>query len=419
VLSDAERLELISQVIQRLSQEYDERELLSRDPQTKQAIEERIGVLVAHALRQLHGPRAVELTEESALVQEIARRVLGLGFLDPYLPPARTDLTEITLLPTGALYIKRKGAARFEKVDVHPDTVEVFRVIDQLLGGQGRSLSEATPSVNAKLPKTRDNPGGGRIKAIHPTVAPGLGFPSLNIRLFEQRPVNPEQLLRWGALNEELLDFLAKAVRGYFRILICGGTGTGKTTMLSALCNFIAAEDRIVKIEDPEEIYIDHEHVVTLEARPSPPGSEIPPYRIKDAVDDAMRMTPDWLVVGEVRTGDAALSLFRAQMSDHPGMSTFHADSPQATAHRLSVIMYADAGVRTEAAKSFFAQGVDLLVQIGYDASGIRRVTSITQVEPLLRGGDVQFTHLYRFDKEQSTADRPSWQKVGELTRSR
>jgi pilus assembly protein CpaF len=125
-----------------------------------------------------------------------------------------------------------------------------------------------------------------------------------------------------------------------------------------------------------------------------------------------MRMRPDRLIVGEVRTGDAALALFRAQMSDHPGLTTFHAESPQAAVHRLSVIMFADAGVRIEAAKNFFAQAVDVYVQLGYDAAGRRRILGVWQVEPELKGGDVAFTPIWLLQAE-------GFRKVGELTRRR
>ncbi|HLF24936.1 MAG TPA: ATPase, T2SS/T4P/T4SS family [Anaerolineae bacterium] len=189
---------------------------------------------------------------------------------------------------------------------------------------------------------------------------------------------------------------------------VAGGTGTGKTTLLAALCNSIPDAERVVKIEDPEEIFLDKPHVVTLEARAAPPGSPVPSYTVSDAVNDAMRMAPDRLIVGEVRTGGAALALFRAQMSDHPGLSTFHAEDPQAAVHRLALIMFSDAGVRMEAAKGLFASAVDLYVQIN-KVSGKRRVTGIWQIESALRGGDVSFTPIFNADHAQ----------VGTMTRER
>jgi pilus assembly protein CpaF len=410
---------ITAEVIGRVNAEFPEATLRAPSDADRQTVRARIGVLVAGAVRRM-GKGGLSAVDEGQLADEIARKVLGMGFLDLLLPPARADLTEIAITPTGKLFVKVKGKARFEELPgIHPDANEVERVVATLIGPQGRSLNEATPSVDAKLPKTRHNPGGGRIKVIHPCVAPGKGYPSLNIRLFEQRPVSSDQIVAWGSMSPEMMSVLADGIRRRLRILIVGSTGTGKTTMLSALASYIPEDDRIVKIEDPEEIFIDHPHVVALEARPAPPGSEVPPYTVTDGVNDAMRMTPDWLVVGEVRTGDAAMSLFRAQMSDHPGLSTFHSESPTAAVHRLCVIMFADVGVRFEAAKSLFAQSVDLAVQLGYDRFGRRRTTEIAQVERELKGGDVQFTTLFRLDEDRSTEAHPVWDRMGELTRKR
>ena len=418
-LSDDDARTVTAEVIGRVNTEFSEATLRAPSVADRQTVRARIGVLVAAAVRRT-GLGGLSAVDEGRLADEIARKVLGMGFLDLLLPPARTDLSEIAILPSGKLMVKVKGKARFEELpDIRPDANEVERVIAAVIGPQGRSLNEATPSVDAKLPKTPANPGGGRIKAIHPGVAPGKGYPSLNIRLFEQRPVQPEQLVAWGSMNEGMVTLLEEAIRQYLRVFIVGGTGTGKTTILSALTRFISPADRIVKIEDPEEIFVDHPHVVTLEARHAPPGSEVPPYTITDGVNDAMRMTPDWLVVGEVRTGDAAMSLFRAQMSDHPGLSTFHAESPQSAVHRLAVVMHSDVNVRAEACKQLFTQAIDLVLQLGYDRHGRRRTTEIAQVERELRGGDVRFTTLFRFDEEHSAESHPVWEKLGELTRKR
>ena len=258
-------------------------------------------------------------------------------------------------------------------------------------------MSEANPSVNAKLPRTKDNPGGGRIKYIHPVIAPGAGFPSVNIRLFEPEPVKPEKLLDWNMLDEPTLDLIASMVRRGLRGFICGGTSTGKTTFLSMLCNFLPVNWRILTIEDPQEIWIDNPHVITLEARPASASSELKSYLLKDGVDDAMRMTPDYLVVGEVRDGHAAQGLFRAMMSDHPGMSTFHAESPSLAVQRVSLLLDADTRTSAEAARQMFASAVDWLLQIGFDADGKRRVFSLVEVNEHLEGGEVTFRPLVEY----------------------
>ncbi len=179
-----------------------------------------------------------------------------------------------------------------------------------------------------------------------------------------------------------------------------GGTATGKTTFLSALAHGIPKEARVVKIEDPEEIWLPHPNVVTLEARPRVVGSDVPGYSLSDGVDDALRMAPNWLIVGEVRTGTAALSLFRAQMSDHPGLSTLHAEGPEAAVHRLCVLMWADAQVRIEAAKEMFAMAVDVVVQVGWK-DGRRQVLGVWEVNPELKAGNVTFRRLYQAGEAQ------------------
>ena len=177
-------------------------------------------------------------------------------------------------------------------------------------------------------------------------IAPPGRNPSINIRLFEQKPIKPEWLLERGLMNSEMMEHFRIAMEQGGRILISGGTRTGKTTLLSALCNFLPQTWRIVKIEDPEEIWVDRPTVQTVEARPQAVGTDVRPYTLADGVDDAMRMSPDYLVIGEVRDGVAAVNLFRALMTGHSGACTFHADSPREVARRLATVMGADAGVR-------------------------------------------------------------------------
>jgi pilus assembly protein CpaF len=289
----------------------------------------------------------------------------------------------------------------------------VDTVFANLLGSQLKAASEANPSVNAKLPRSRHNPGGGRIKYLHSVIAPGAGFPSINIRLFEPSPVTPAQLLGWEMLDEPTLDLLARLVRGNQRGFICGGTASGKTTMLSMLCNFLPVMNRIVTIEDPQEIWIDNPHVVTLEARPASAGSELKPYLLRDGVDDAMRLTPDYLVVGEVRDGLAAQALFRAMMSDHPGMSTFHAESPELAVERMALLLEADTNTRDRAARKLFASAVDWLLQIGFDRDGRRRVFELVEIEERPRDGEVQFRRLVQYDGEGQ------WRQLAQPLRQR
>jgi pilus assembly protein CpaF len=246
------------------------------------------------------------------------------------------------------------------------------------------------------------------LKFLHPVLT-GDPYPTLNLRLYEPQAPHPDQIVAWEMATWELMGALGEAVQHNLRIMIGGGTSTGKTTFLAALCDYLPDHERIVKIEDPTEIFLNKPHVQAIEARPVPPGSDVPPYTIANGVDDAMRMAPDRLIVGEVRTGQAALALFRAQMSDHPGLTTFHAESPAAAVHRLAVIMFADAQVRFAPAKSLFVQAVDVYVQLHFDDHGIRRVHGVWEIEPELQGGDVAFQPVFE----------PGFRRVGTIEQRR
>ena len=410
-LSPADRNALVNEVIDQINQEFAPTVLQSPGELERKQIRERVEALVSAAFRK----RSLRpgLQYEAQIAEDLTRRIVGLGFLDLLLPPARTDLSEIGIYSSGLIQVMKKGSVRWETVDLHPEAGEIWRVLDRLLGPQNKTLNETNPSINAKLPATPHNPGGGRIKALHPVVVPPGRNPCVNIRLYEQKPVKPEWLLERGVMNAEMMDLLRQAMEDGRRILIAGGTRTGKTTLLSALCNFLPGAWRIVKIEDPEEIWIDRQTVQTVEARPQAVGTEVRPYTLADGVDDAMRMSPDYLIIGEVRDGTAAMSLFRALMTGHSGACTFHADSPREAARRLATVMGADAGVRAHEANQMIADAVDLLVQIGIRHE-VRRVVQIANVSKELRSGDVSFEPVYRY-KEQSPISLPSWEKLGEL----
>ena len=409
-LFPAVRQSILEQVIDQLNREFSGTTLRSPETEERQAIQARASTLVAAAFRSENLPP--NRTEQDALADEIARRVMGLGFLDLLLPPARTDLSEIVIYSSGLIQIMKKGSVRWEDAGQEVEAAEVWRVLNLILGPQSRSANEATPSVNAKLPATRHNPGGGRIKVLHPVIAPGKGYPSVNIRLFEQKPVRPDWLLERKLMSSEMMVFLGSSMQAGLRILICGATRTGKTTLLSALCNFLPEGWRIVKIEDPEEIWIDRKTVQTIEARQKVVGSEVPAYTLADGVDDAMRMSPDYLILGEVRDGYAAMALLRAMMTGHSGACTLHADSPEEALRRLSTLLGSEKNVSPSDAARMIAASVDLLVQINI-VDEVRRVTAIARVEKRPRGEEVTAIPLWRYDPD-STPGEPRWSQVKE-----
>ena len=336
--------------------------------------------------------------QQASLAESVMGRVGGLGFFLPLL--RRNDICEITVNPDASLWVLRKDKRDFERVRENLDRTEVWRAVEALLRPTGRSVNEAVPSVNAKLPRVDTLPalrGGARLKVLHPTVVTGrYELPSVNIRLFEPEPVRPEKLIEWGMAPEKVIGKLIEFVALEARILTFGGTVSGKTTLTSALCSGIPKTARVIKIEDPEEIWIDHPHVITLEAREAIPGTSVMPYTLKNGVDDAMRMSPRWLIVGEVRSGDAAAALFRAQMSDHPGLSTFHAENPEALVERLALIMFVDEKITASGAKGLFTQAVDLIIQVGWVEPNRRGLVGVWQVQKTLKAGEVQFSPLYR-----------------------
>jgi pilus assembly protein CpaF len=232
----------------------------------------------------------------------------------------------------------------------------------------------------------------------------------VNIRLFEQKPVRPEWLLERKQMTAEMMDYLKTAIASGSRILICGSTSSGKTTLLSALCNFLPPEWRTVKIEDPSEIWIDRPNIQTIEARIVPPGSEVPSYTLRHGVDVAMRLSPDYLIVGEVRDGAAALALLRASSSGHPGSCTFHAESPADAFERMSMLMGTDCGIPDRRAYQNIITGLDLLVQLTKRGNR-RQVTAIVKVDKKLRGGEPRYIPVFRMD-DRSDPENPVWNRI-------
>ncbi len=370
-------------------------EVLRRREQLSKRAERALVEAAARINRTL--PRA----ELADLTTQVVSQVGGLGFINRLLPPVRNDLIEIAVNPDGSVWIWRKQARYFEKTDLRPDVQEVWRAVDALLAPIGRTISEAEPQVTAKLPRFAGS-GGARVQIMHPIIAPGNGYPAISIRLFEPKPVPPEQIVAWEMAPREVMEQLLDAVGRGYRMLIIGGTVSGKTTFLSALCHGIPRQARVIKVEDPEEIWLDHPHVVTLEARPVEPGSAVRPVELKDLIDSTMRMAPTWLIVGEVRTGDAAMALFRAQMSDHPGLSTFHARSPQDAVARMAVLLMSDSGLTMDAAMLNFVRSVDLVVQVGW-REGLRRLIGVWQVAGLSQANgqsQIDFQPLYHLGDE-------------------
>src|SRR5690348_15752999 len=291
------------------------------------------------------------------LVALVAERSFGLGPLEPLLADPAVD--EVMVNGPGAVWIERAG--RIERTEVAFATDEDVRhAIERILAPLGRRVDEAEPLCDARLPD------GSRVNVVLPPLA--LDGPVLTIRRFRARGFSGAELVACGTLPGELLDVLARAVRARCTLLVCGGTGSGKTTTLGALSSFVGAGERIVTIEDAAELRLRQPHVIRLEARP-PNLEGRGEVTIRRLVRNALRMRPDRIVVGEVRGGEA-FDMLSAMASGHDGsLSTVHAGSAEEALRRVETLaLMADVGLPHSAVREQVAGAIDLVVHQRRDA---------------------------------------------------
>ena len=373
------------------------------DISDQEAIRRKIAEVYGDVIRESN--LVLGRNDREMLFERIIAEILGYGPLDVLL---RDDsITEIMVNGPDKVYIERKG-----KIELSPYTFDsaahVMRINERIVGPLGRRVDESSPMVDARLPD------GSRVNVIIPPLS--LVGPVVTIRKFARVPLGVEDLIRYGTCSPEFIEFVKGCVLAKLNIVVSGGTGSGKTTLLSALAGTIPPSHRILLCEDPSEIFVDHPQLVRLEGRP-PTAEGKYEVTMGSLVTSAMRMTPKWLVVGEIRVGTAALWLFRAQMSDHPGLSTIHSESPETAVDTVCLLaQMTEERVPFAATKLLFTRAIDLIVQIGRPADGPRRVEQIVQVEPALHEGEVVLTPLWQFD---GTRDVPHWQRLNDLTRRR
>jgi pilus assembly protein CpaF len=307
--------------------------------------------------------------ERARIVREISDDILGYGPLEPLLTDE--SISEVMVNAHDQIYVERGG--RLEFVDVaFTDDEHLLRIIDKIVSQVGRRIDEASPMVDARLPD------GSRVNAIIPPLA--LNGPSLTVRKFSKDPLTMEDLIRFGSLSRAAAEFLAACVRGQLNILIAGGTGSGKTTMLNALSAFIPGDERIVTIEDAAELQLQQHHVVRLESRP-PNIEGSGEVRIRELVRNSLRMRPDRIVVGEVR-GPETLDMLQAMNTGHEGsLTTIHANTPRDALSRLeTLVLTGGLDLPFRSIREQIASAFDLMVQVARLVDGSRRVTHVTEV---------------------------------------
>jgi len=325
--------------------------------------------------------------ERARLFEQIAAEILGFGPLQPLLDD--DTITEIMVNGAKNIYVERKGKL-FRVPMAFENNAHVMRIIERIVAPLGRRIDESSPYVDARLPD------GSRVNAIIPPLS--LVGPVLTIRKFARVPITVEQMINYGSLTEESVEFLRACVIGRINIVISGGTGSGKTTLLNVLSGYIPTDERIVTIENAAELQLRQDHVVTLESRPMniEGKGEI---NIRQLVINALRMRPDRIIVGEIRD-EAAIDMLQAMNTGHDGsMTTLHSNSPRDTLARLETMtMMAGMELPVRAIREQVSSAIDLVVHQERMRDGTRKVTYISEVSGM-EGEIITMTDIFAFEQ--------------------
>jgi pilus assembly protein CpaF len=307
--------------------------------------------------------------EKNILLSSVESELTGYGPITPLL--ADPSITEVMVNGPFDVYYEKRGKLYKSNVSFR-DHDHVTRVIERIVSPLGRRIDESVPMVDARLPD------GSRVNAIIPPLA--LNGPTITIRKFSQTPFTVDDLVKFGTLTREMAQFLDACVKARLNLFISGGTGSGKTTTLNFLSGFIPNDERIVTIEDAAELKLSQEHVVSLEARPSNIEGQ-GAITIRDLVRNSLRMRPDRIIVGEVRSAEA-LDMLQAMNTGHDGsLGTGHANSPRDILSRLeTMVLMAGMDLPIRAIREQIAGAIDLIVQQTRMKDGTRKITHITEV---------------------------------------
>jgi pilus assembly protein CpaF len=326
--------------------------------------------------------------ERQRLFEQIVAEILGFGPLEPLL--ADESITEIMVNGPHKVFIERQG--KLEKVKISFESDEhLMRIIDRIVSPLGRRIDESSPYVDARLPD------GSRVNAIIPPLA--LNGPTLTIRKFSKTPLTVDDLVRFGSITPEAIEFLNACVNARLNLIVSGGTGSGKTTLLNILSGFIPGDERIVTVENAAELQLRQEHVVTLESRP-PNIEGKGEVTIRDLVINCLRMRPDRIVVGEVRGGEA-LDMLQAMNTGHDGsLTTLHSNSPRDTLSRLETMcLMAGMDLPMRAIREQIASAVDLIVHEERMRDGSRKIVNITEVQGM-EGDVIVMSDIFAFEQQ-------------------
>jgi pilus assembly protein CpaF len=350
--------------------------------------QDQLHAYVAQEITDLMAATSAPLSadERHRLVEEIMDDVVGLGPVERFLDDP--TVSEVMVNATDFIYVERNGViestdARFVSTD------HLRRVIERIVAQVGRRIDESSPMVDARLAD------GSRVNAVIPPLA--VDGPMLTIRKFSRDPLQVSDLINLGSLTPAVAELISACVRGGLNILVSGGTGTGKTTLLNVLSSFVPDTERIVTIEDAVELQLRQRHVIRLESRP-PNVEGKGEIAIRDLLRNSLRMRPDRIIVGEVR-GAEALDMLQAMNTGHDGsISTVHANSPRDALARVeTMVLMAGFDLPTRAIREQIASALHLVVHIQRFRDGTRRVTQVSEVVGM-EGDIVTLSDLYTFD---------------------
>lgn len=361
-------------------------------------LEERIEQLVLQKLREEYCP----IHQKVLIAKQIYSSIRGFGLLDAII--SDDSITEVMINGPDNIFIEKDGA--LSKLDNHFESQRRLEdIIQRIVGLSGREVNQANPIVDTRLPD------GSRVNVVLSPVA--LCGPVMTIRKFSKAPMTIEKLIQYGSLTEEVAKKLELLVRAKYNIFVCGGTGSGKTTFLNALSDYIPKDERVITIEDSAELQLNGiENLVSLETRNSN-SSGAGQVTIRDLIKTSLRMRPERIIVGEVR-GEEALDMLQAMNTGHDGsLSTGHANSTSDILSRLETMVLQGApGLPLEAIKKQVASAVDIIIHLSRLRDKSRRTMEITEVLGF-ENGEIKLNPLYVFEEDENTTqDRVSGRLV-------
>ncbi len=378
---DSSYVDLKTRVQNRLLSELEPSMDLTKKNEVRSHIEELFNAILAEESMVL------ARQERQRLFESIVAEILGFGPLEPLL--ADETITEIMVNGPKNIFVERRGQITRANVSFEDDD-HVMRILDRIVAPLGRRIDESSPLVDARLPD------GSRVNAVIRPIS--LVGPTITIRKFFKKPLTVEDLIKFGSISKEIVEFLRACIIARMNMIVSGGTGSGKTTLLNVLSGFIPNDERIVTVENAAELQLRQEHVVTLESRP-PNIEGKGAISIQDLVVNCLRMRPDRIIVGECRGGEA-LDMLQAMNTGHDGsLTTAHSNSPRDTISRLEVMcLMAGMDLPIRAIREQIASAVDVVCHQERLRDGTRKVTKVTEVQGM-EGDMITMSDIFEFEQ--------------------